>query len=183
MQADLQKRRPVMLAILDGWGWREASADNAVRLARTPTFSKLWETCPHALLRTSGKDVGLPDGQMGNSEVGHLNIGAGRVVLQDLPRINQAVATGAIAKAPALLELIEAMRKSEGACHLVALGSAGGVPSHQDPAAALSKGLAAAGVRSVVHVITDGRDPPPQAAAGYVERLAAMLPHEATIGT
>jgi 2,3-bisphosphoglycerate-independent phosphoglycerate mutase len=171
-----------MLAILDGWGWREASADNAVRLARTPTFSKLWETCPHALLRTSGKDVGLPDGQMGNSEVGHLNIGAGRVVLQDLPRINQAVATGAIAKAPALLELIEAMRKSEGACHLLGLVSPGGVHSHQDHAAALSKALAAAGVRSVVHVITDGRDTPPQAAAGYVERLA-MLPHEATIGT
>ena len=85
-----------MLVILDGWGWREASADNAVRLARTPTFSKLWSTCPHALLHTSGKDVGLPEGQMGNSEVGHLNIGAGRVVLQDLPRINQAVDTGEI---------------------------------------------------------------------------------------
>ena len=83
-----------MLAILDGWGWREDAADNAVRLARTPTFTKLWETCPHALLNTSGKDVGLPDGQMGNSEVGHLNIGAGRVVLQDLPRINQAVDNG-----------------------------------------------------------------------------------------
>jgi len=183
MEADIQKRRPVMLAILDGWGWREASADNAVRLARTPRFNKLWETCPHALLHTSGKDVGLPDGQMGNSEVGHLNIGAGRVVLQDLPRINQAVASGAIAKAPALLKLIESMRMSQGTCHLLGLLSPGGVHSHQDHAAALAKALAAAGVMSVVHVITDGRDTPPQAAAGYVERLAAMLPSEATIGT
>src|SRR4029077_2898402 len=81
----MQKRRPVMLVVLDGWGWREDPADNAVRLARTPAFDRLWDTCPHALLRTSGKDVGLPQGQMGNSEVGHLNIGAGRVVMQDLP--------------------------------------------------------------------------------------------------
>jgi len=183
MQADIHKRRPVMLAILDGWGWREASADNAVRLARTPTFSKLWETCPHALLHTSGKDVGLPDGQMGNSEVGHLNIGAGRVVMQDLPRINQAVASGEMAKAPALIGLIESLRASRGACHLLGLVSPGGVHSHQDHAAALAKALAAAGVRSVVHVITDGRDTPPQAAAGYVERLSAMLPPQATIGT
>src|SRR5215471_839973 len=148
----MTRRRPVMLAVLDGWGWREDAADNAVRLARTPTFDKLWETCPHALLNTSGKDVGLPDGQMGNSEVGHLNIGAGRVVLQDLPRINQAVAKGAIANAPALLKLIESMRKSQGTCHLLGLLSPGGVHSHQDHAAALAKALAAAGVMSVVHV-------------------------------
>ena len=93
-----QKRRPVMLAILDGWGWREDAADNAVRLARTPTFDRLWSTCPKALLITSGLDVGLPRGQMGNSEVGHLNIGAGRVVMQDLPRIGQAIETGEIAQ-------------------------------------------------------------------------------------
>src|ERR1700704_2783127 len=102
----MQRRRPVMLVILDGFGCREETADNAVRQARTPTFSKLWSTCPHALLHTSGKDVGLPDGQMGNSEVGQLNIGAGRVVMQDLPRINHAVDTGEIGKAPALLDLI-----------------------------------------------------------------------------
>src|SRR5262245_43526226 len=101
MAADMTRRRPVMLSVLDGWGWREDAAANAVRLARTRTFDKLWETCPQALLTTSGKDVGLPDGQMGNSEVGHLNIGAGRVVLQDLPRINHAVANGQIARAPA----------------------------------------------------------------------------------
>src|SRR5262249_9438528 len=147
-----------MLAILDGWGWREASADNAVRLARTPRVNKLWETFPHPLLHTSGKDVGVPDGQMGNSAVGDLHIGAARGVVQELPRIHQHVASGAIAKAPALLKLIESMRMSQGTCHLLGLLSPGGVHSHQDHAAALAKALAAAGVMSVVHVITDGRD-------------------------
>ena len=98
----MQKRRPVMLVVLDGWGWRDALEDNAVRQAHTPAFDRLWSQCPHAFLRTSGHDVGLPDGQMGNSEVGHLNIGAGRLVMQDLPRINTAIADGEIGKAPAL---------------------------------------------------------------------------------
>ena len=102
----MQQRRPVMLVILDGWGWREDAADNAVRQARTPNFDRLWASCPHALLHTSGKDVGLPHGQMGNSEVGHLNIGAGRVVMQDLPRIGDAIASGEIEKQPALQDLI-----------------------------------------------------------------------------
>ena len=96
----MQQRRPVMLVILDGWGWREEAADNAIRQAKTPTFDRLWQTGPHGFLRTSGKDVGLPDGQMGNSEVGHLNIGAGRVVMQDLPRIGDAIASGEIERAP-----------------------------------------------------------------------------------
>jgi 2,3-bisphosphoglycerate-independent phosphoglycerate mutase len=134
-------------------------------------------------LHTSGKDVGLPGGQMGNSEVGHLNIGAGRVVMQDLPRINQAVDTGEIARAPALLGLIERLRKSGGTCHLVGLVSPGGVHSHQDHAAALAKVLAQAGVPTVVHVFTDGRDTPPQSANGYVRRLASMLPSGVSIGT
>ena len=99
--------RPVMLVILDGFGWREDSADNAVRLAKTPSFSGLWGSCPHAFLHTSGRDVGLPDGQMGNSEVGHLNIGAGRVVKQELVRIGEAVADGSIAKAPAFTTLVD----------------------------------------------------------------------------
>ncbi|MGA8195366.1 MAG: 2,3-bisphosphoglycerate-independent phosphoglycerate mutase, partial [Acetobacteraceae bacterium] len=85
-----QSIRPVMLMILDGFGWREEIADNAVRQARKPNFDRLWQSCPHAFLRTSGLNVGLPDGQMGNSEVGHLNIGAGRGVMQELPRISQA---------------------------------------------------------------------------------------------
>src|SRR6186713_1548192 len=101
---------PVMLVILDGWGWREESADNAVRLGKTPNFTRLWETCPHAFLRTSGKDVGLPDGQMGNSEVGHLNIGAGRVVMQELPRISEAIADGSLPKLPAFKAFVAKMK-------------------------------------------------------------------------
>src|SRR5450432_225081 len=99
----MQKRRPVMLLILDGWGWREEAADNAVRQARTPAFDRLWATGPHAFLRTSGLDVGLPPGQMGNSEVGHLNIGAGRIVYQELTRINKSISDGELAKIPVLV--------------------------------------------------------------------------------
>ena len=107
-----QTIRPVMLVILDGFGRREETADNAVRLARTPTFTHLWQTCPHAFLRTSGRDVGLPDGQMGNSEVGHLNIGAGRVVRQELVRIGDAVADGSIGRLPAFTDLIGQLKAS-----------------------------------------------------------------------
>jgi 2,3-bisphosphoglycerate-independent phosphoglycerate mutase len=179
----MQKRRPVMLVILDGWGWREDAADNAVRQARTPAFDRLWSTCPHALLHTSGKDVGLPEGQMGNSEVGHLNIGAGRVVVQDLPRIDNAIASGEIEKAPALRDLIAKLKTSGGTCHLMGLVSPGGVHSHQDHAAGLAKILAAAGVATVVHAFTDGRDTPPQSAGDDLKRLAAALPPSVSIAT
>ena len=179
----MQQRRPVMLVILDGFGWREDPADNAVRQAKTPTFHRLWEAGPHGFLRTSGKDVGLPDGQMGNSEVGHLNIGAGRVVMQDLPRIGNAIANGEIDKAPALIDFIAKLKRSGGACHLIGLVSPGGVHSHQDHAAALAKILAAAGVATLVHVLTDGRDTPPQSAADDVKRLMAALPREVKIAT
>ena len=120
----MQRRRPVMLVILDGWGWREDPADNAIRQAKTPTFDRLWQTGPHGFLHTCGKDVGLPDGQMGNSEVGHLNIGAGRVVMQDLPRIGAAIASGEIAQAPALVDFIKKLKASGGTCHLARLGLA-----------------------------------------------------------
>jgi 2,3-bisphosphoglycerate-independent phosphoglycerate mutase len=179
----MQQRRPVMLVIMDGWGWREDPADNAVLQARTPTFDRLWSTCPHALLHTSGLDVGLPDGQMGNSEVGHLNIGAGRVVMQDLPRITDAVATGAIADAPALTELIVRLRRSGGACHLMGLVSPGGVHSHQDHLVALARILADAGVPAVIHAFTDGRDTPPRMAEKYLKDLAAALPPSVPVAT
>ncbi len=172
----MQRRRPVMLMIMDGWGWRDDKADNAVRLARTPNFDRLWSSCPNALLRTSGKDVGLPPGQMGNSEVGHLNIGAGRVVMQDLPRIGDAIASGEIEKQPALQNLIARLKQSGGTCHLMGLVSPGGVHSHQDHAIGLAKILAGAGIRTLVHVWTDGRDTPPQSAADDVARFVAALP-------
>jgi len=179
----MQKRRPVMLVVLDGWGWREETADNAIRQARTPSFDHLWATCPHALLRTSGKDVGLPDGQMGNSEVGHLNIGAGRLVMQDLPRIDAAIANGDIERAPALNSLIEGLRRSGGSCHLMGLMSPGGVHSHQEHAAALAGMLARASVPAVVHAFTDGRDTPPRSAEEDIARLVAALPRSIPIAT
>src|SRR5262245_38533430 len=179
----MQQRRPVMLAILDGWGWREDAADNAIKQARTPNFDRLWASCPNMLLRTSGKDVGLPQGQMGNSEVGHLNIGAGRVVMQDLPRIGNAIADGEIGKANALRTLIERLKGTGGKCHLIGLVSPGGVHSHQDHAVALARILDRAGVPSVVHVLTDGRDVPPRSAAEDLARFSAALPARASIGT
>ena len=175
--------RPVMLLILDGFGWREDRADNAVALARKPNFDRLWGACPHALLRTSGEDVGLPAGQMGNSEVGHMNIGAGRVVMQDLPRISRAMADGSIARAPALRDLIAALKRSGGTCHLMGLVSPGGVHSHQDHAAALATLLHAAGVPAVLHAFTDGRDTPPQSGADDLARLGAALPAAVPIVT
>ena len=171
----MPRPKPVMLVILDGWGWREDPADNAVRQARTPAFDALWAGCPHAFLRASGEDVGLPPGQMGNSEVGHLNLGAGRVVLQELPRIDAAVAEGAIARLPALTGLIEALRGTGGTCHLTGLVSPGGVHSHQRHAAALARALAAAGVPVAIHAFTDGRDTPPQSAPDDLRALQAEL--------
>jgi 2,3-bisphosphoglycerate-independent phosphoglycerate mutase len=179
----MQLRRPVMLVVLDGWGWREEAADNAVRQASTPVFDRLWAASPHAFLRTSGRDVGLPEGQMGNSEVGHLNIGAGRLVMQDLPRINEAVAGGDLEQAPALRGLIAKLEETGGTCHLMGLVSPGGVHSHQDHAAALARILAAAGVPAALHVFTDGRDTPPRSAAEYVGKLQAALPASVAIAT
>ena len=179
----MQRRRPVMLVILDGWGWRDDPADNAIRQAKTPTFDRLWRDGPHGFLRTSGHDVGLPDGQMGNSEVGHLNIGAGRVVMQDLPRIGGAIANGDIKRAPALTDLIAKLKDSGGTCHLIGLVSPGGVHSHQDHAAALAKILADAGVPTLLHAFTDGRDTPPQSAGEDIKRLIAALPKSVAIAT
>ena len=178
-----QDRRPVMLVILDGWGWREEKADNAVLQARTPTFDRLWQGGAHAFLRTSGHDVGLPDGQMGNSEVGHLNIGAGRVVMQDLPRIGAAIADGSMAGMPPLTDFIRRVKAAGGACHLMGLVSPGGVHAHQDHTVALAKILTQAGLGVHVHAWTDGRDTPPRSGADDLARLAAALPGGADIVT
>jgi 2,3-bisphosphoglycerate-independent phosphoglycerate mutase len=171
-----QAIRPVMLMILDGFGWREDSADNAVRQARKPNFDRLWQHCPHAFLHTSGSDVGLPDGQMGNSEVGHLNIGAGRVVMQELPRITKAAKDGSLARAKALTQLIDKLRQSGGTCHLLGLMSPGGVHSHQEHAVALAKILHEAGVNTLVHAFTDGRDTPPRSGLDDLRWLQKNLP-------
>ena len=182
MQA-AQGRRPVMLVILDGWGWREESADNAVRLANTPVFDRLWSGCPHAFLSASGTEVGLPAGQIGNSEVGHLNIGAGRVVVQELPRIGAAIADGSLAKNPVLRDFVAALRKSGGTCHLLGLVSPGGVHSHQDHAIALVRLLAEAGLPVRVHAFMDGRDTPPRAGRDYLRSFQRQLPDSVRIAT
>ena len=175
--------RPVMLLILDGFGWREETADNAVAQARTPNFDRLWASCPHAFLRTDGGEVGLPDGQMGNSEVGHLNIGAGRIVRQELARIGGAMRDGSLARTPALLRLIAAVQRTGGTCHLMGLVSDGGVHAHQDHAVALAAILAEAGVSVAVHVFTDGRDTAPQSGAACVAALQAALPPLSPVAT
>jgi 2,3-bisphosphoglycerate-independent phosphoglycerate mutase len=181
--AEPQQTRPVMLVILDGWGWREDPADNAILQARTPNFDRLWNGGPHALLRTSGLSVGLPDGQMGNSEVGHLNIGAGRVVMQDLPRISRAIEDGSLAQSPVLADLVAKLKATGGTCHLFGLVSPGGVHSHQDHAAVLAHMLDKAGVKAAVHAFTDGRDTPPRSAGEDLCRLRAALPAGVPIAT
>ena len=174
--------RPVVLCILDGWGHSDASDDNAIRLARTPTLDRLYASCPQALIDASEHEVGLPEGQMGNSEVGHMNIGAGRIVLQDLPRIDQAVRSGDIEANPALHGFIDRLKASGGTAQVMGLMSPGGVHSHQDQIAAICRILAAAGVPVRVHAFLDGRDTPPASARDFLENFLAAAP-EAAIAT
>jgi 2,3-bisphosphoglycerate-independent phosphoglycerate mutase len=162
---------PLVLCILDGWGVRREVADNAIAAAKTPVWHRLLARCPHAQLQASEHFVGLPDGQMGNSEVGHTNIGAGRLVLQDLPRIDEAIADGKLADIPALREFIGKLKQSRGTAHLMGLMSPGGVHSHQDQIAALARILAEAGVPVAVHAFLDGRDTPPKGAAPYLRKF------------
>jgi 2,3-bisphosphoglycerate-independent phosphoglycerate mutase len=170
MPADPQRirPRPAVLCILDGWGWRPDTADNAIALARPTNFARMLAECPHSLLATSGRAVGLPAGQMGNSEVGHMNIGAGRVVVQDLPRIDDAIADGSFAKLPELVRLITKTRASKGAVHIMGLLSPGGVHSHQDHIVALVRAANAANVPVFIHAFLDGRDTPPRSALGFL---------------
>ncbi len=172
-----------MLVVLDGWGWRDPAPDNAITCARKPNFDRLWASCPHAFLTTHGLDVGLPAGQMGNSEVGHMNIGAGRVMMQDLPRIDAAIADGSLAASKELAAFVSALRASGGTAHLMGLVSPGGVHSHQDQAVALAKILAARGLKVAIHAFLDGRDTPPSSAPGFVANFTAALPAGASIAT
>jgi 2,3-bisphosphoglycerate-independent phosphoglycerate mutase len=173
----------VALIVLDGWGLAPPGPGNAVELADTPVFDDLWKRFPHATLRTSGRDVGLPDGQMGNSEVGHLNLGAGAIVHQDLTRIDIAIEEGTFAANPALLDAC-AKAKISGRLHLMGLVSDGGVHSSLDHVEALLKLAADQEVPDVVvHAFTDGRDTLPRSAEGYIERLEQALPANARIGS
>jgi len=175
--------RPTMLLILDGWGWREEREGNAVALARTPNFDRLRAAHPHALLRTCGASVGLPDGQMGNSEVGHLNIGAGRVVKQELPRINEAIRSGELAERLAATGLAEKLKRTGGTAHVLGLVSPGGVHAHEEHVAVVAGLLTQNGVPVAVHAFTDGRDTPPASGLRSVEALEAALARGARIAT
>ena len=167
--------RPVVLCVLDGWGHRPETAHNAIALAETPVWDRLTADRAWGLLATAGAAVGLPEGQMGNSEVGHMTIGAGRVVLQDLPRIDAAMADGALARNAALLSLVRKLRESGGRCHLMGLVSPGGVHAHQDHIAALARIVSEAGVPVRVHAFLDGRDVPPRSAIDHLPRFEAAL--------
>ena len=163
--------RPVVLCILDGWGARDETENNAIALAATPNWDRLMATAPHALIETSGLSVGLPEGQMGNSEVGHTKIGAGRMVKQDLPRIDAAIKNGSFATNPVLCDLIDKTKASGGVLHILGLLSPGGVHSHQGHMVAAAKLAAGAGLNVWVHGFLDGRDTPPSSARDYVQRL------------
>lgn len=170
---------PVVLVILDGWGYCEEADGNAIAAANTPVMDSLWQVYPHTLIRTSGKSVGLPDGQMGNSEVGHLNIGAGRTVPQELVRITDAVEEGTLLSNPALVQTCEAIRQRGGKLHLVGLCSEGGVHSHLLHISGLLKLAKEQDIADVcLHAITDGRDTKPtdglrelQTIQGYFDKF------------
>lgn len=165
-------QKPVMLLILDGWGYRkDITTDNAIEQGHTPNWHHLLETCPHCFVETSGYDVGLPDGQMGNSEVGHTNLGAGRVVMQDLPKIDLAIKDGSLEQNPILCDLIKKLKETKGVCHLMGLMSPGGVHSHQKHIEAICNILQKYGIKTSVHAFLDGRDTPPQSAKGFLSEF------------
>ncbi|MBD2082573.1 2,3-bisphosphoglycerate-independent phosphoglycerate mutase [Leptolyngbya sp. FACHB-17] len=163
---------PVVLVILDGWGYRESRDGNAIAQANTLVMNSLWAAYPHTLIRTSGKDVGLPDGQMGNSEVGHLNLGAGRVVPQELVRISDAVEDKSLLQNPKLVEICQEVSSHQTKLHLVGLCSEGGVHSHISHLVGLLELAKAQGIEEVcIHAITDGRDTTPMSALSEIQKF------------
>ena len=175
--------RPIALIILDGWGFRTRVQGNAVAQAHTPNFDKWSTTLERSMLEASGEAVGLPDGQMGNSEVGHLNLGAGFVVYQDLVRIDRSIADGSLMREQALLDTLQQARDRGGKVHLIGLVSNGGVHSHVRHLLALVQFYRQHGITPIIHIITDGRDTPPQSGAGFVADLEQQVKGQALIAT
>ena len=170
------KITPVILLILDGFGYREDITDNAIAQANKPNWDKLWQQYPHTLINASESFVGLPAGQMGNSEVGHLNIGAGRIVFQEFERINHAITTGEFNQNPVLLEAVNVAKKADKALHIFGLLSDGGVHSHQEHIYAMINMAAKQGLNKIyVHAFLDGRDTPPISAKAYLAALEAKI--------
>jgi len=178
------RRGPVVLVVLDGWGFRRGTDGNAIELARSPTWHRLWETLPRTLLDASGRPVGLPEGQMGNSEVGHLNLGAGRVVHQDIVRISDSIASGAFFQIPALVRLMDDVRKRDGTLHLFGLIGPGGVHAlDQHLLACVELATRAKLPRIAIQALLDGRDTLPASAEGFMRELVAALRGRAVVAT
>lgn len=174
---------PVVLCVLDGWGLSERTEANAPHLARTPNFDALMRSCPNSRLTAHGPDVGVPEGQMGNSEVGHVNIGAGRVVESSLRAVQRTVSGGGLAGMPAMRRFADGVGAAGGAAHVMGVMSDGGVHAHVDHMAAAAAALAAEGVPVAVHVFTDGRDVAPGTAPAHLDRLTGALPEGAFVAT
>jgi 2,3-bisphosphoglycerate-independent phosphoglycerate mutase len=169
-------RHPVLLVILDGWGYSETPRFNAIHHAKTPHWDRLWAEAPHGLLRCSGLSVGLPDDQMGNSEVGHMHLGAGRLIYQDFTRINEALRSGEFQHNPALVEACMLAASRGKRLHIMGLLSPGGVHSHEDHLIGLIEMAAAHGVAHIhLHAFLDGRDTPPKSARASLERVSAAF--------
>jgi 2,3-bisphosphoglycerate-independent phosphoglycerate mutase len=176
--------RPVVLVVLDGWGHRESTEGNAVHLAHTPTWDRLWSRAPRTLLDASGRAVGLPEGQMGNSEVGHLNLGAGRVVMQDLVRIGESIRSGEFYSIAAFTDACARVRASDGTLHLIGLVGDGGVHGHDEHLVALVELATRARVpRVALHLLLDGRDTLPTSALGFVRGLLEATKGRAEIAS
>lgn len=169
------RQKPIILCVLDGWGYNEKKEGNAIEMGNTPNWHSYVKNYPTCMLATSGLCVGLPDGQMGNSEVGHTNLGAGRVVMQDLPRIDTAIDDGSLAQNPVLTNLIEKLKQTKGVCHLMGLIGSGGVHASQKHVIALAKDIDAAGVRVDIHAFMDGRDTAPDSGLGFIKDLQDAL--------
>jgi 2,3-bisphosphoglycerate-independent phosphoglycerate mutase len=168
--------KTTMLIVLDGWGYREETKNNAILASKKPFFDLIWDTYPHSLLRASGNAVGLPEGQMGNSEVGHTTIGAGAIIDTDLVRIDKAIADGSFEKSQSIQDLFTHVKKYDSTLHVQGLVSPGGVHSHQEHLYAFLKIAKKNTVPQVaIHVFTDGRDTPPQSASEYLKTLEAVL--------
>ncbi|OZG71782.1 phosphoglycerate mutase (2,3-diphosphoglycerate-independent) [Hahella sp. CCB-MM4] len=170
------KRIPTALFILDGWGYREEQDNNAIAHANTPFWDKIWKDLPHTLIQTSGMAVGLPDGQMGNSEVGHMNLGAGRIVYQNYTRINKDIADGTFAELPALTNAIDKATDAGKAVHILGLLSPGGVHSHEEHIFEICRIAKARGAKEVyIHAFLDGRDTPPRSAGPSLEKASSLM--------
>ena len=167
---------PVVLAILDGWGYRKEKSDNAIKSARTPIMDSLWHAYPHTLISASGSDVGLPDGQMGNSEVGHLTIGSGRIIQQELVRISNIVKNNQLGLVNELKEMADSLKKNNSTLHITGLCSDGGVHSHIDHLLGLIKWASDNKLKKVaIHIITDGRDTPAKSALKYLNQIESCI--------